>query len=68
MTMNKQRSWLVDQLAKSEFFHQKLHEWELLEVAGQIDQIKGEQLSWDKPGLGDDSALARSVVDPTSGG
>ena len=51
MATNKHRTWLVDQLAKSEFFHQKLHEWELLEVAEQIDQIKGELLSWDKPSL-----------------
>jgi hypothetical protein len=38
-------------LAKSEFFHQKLHEWELIEVAHQIDQVKGETLSWDQENL-----------------
>ncbi len=42
MTTSKKRSWSIDQLAKSEFFHQKLHEWELMEVAQRIDQIKGE--------------------------
>jgi hypothetical protein len=51
MATSKKRSWTVDQLAKSEFFHQKLHEWELIEVAQQIDQIKGEALKWDHPGL-----------------
>jgi hypothetical protein len=45
---SKKKTWLIDQLAKSEFFHQKIHEWELLEVASQIDQIKGETLNWDK--------------------
>lgn len=48
---SKKRSWTVDQLAKSEFFHQKLHEWALIEVAQQIEQVKGESLFWDKPKL-----------------
>jgi len=48
MTTSKKRSWSIDQLAKSEFFHQKLHEWELMEVAEQIDEIKGESLNWDR--------------------
>jgi hypothetical protein len=48
MTTSKKRSWSIDQLAKSEFFHQKLHEWELMEVAQQIDEIKGEMLNWDR--------------------
>ena len=48
---SKKRSWTVDQLAKSEFFHQKLHEWALVEVAQQIEQVKGESLLWDKPKL-----------------
>jgi hypothetical protein len=51
MATSKKRSWTVDQLAKSEFFHQKLHEWELIEVAQQIEQIKGETLNWDKADL-----------------
>jgi hypothetical protein len=51
MTTSKKRSWSIDQLAKSEFFHQKLHEWELMEVAQQVDQIKGETLNWDKARL-----------------
>jgi hypothetical protein len=52
MTMtSKKRSWTVDQLAKSEFFHQKLHEWELIEVAQQIEQVMGETLLWDKVAL-----------------
>lgn len=48
MTTNKKRSWSIDQLAKSEFFHQKLHKWELIEVAQQIEKIKGETLDWDR--------------------
>lgn len=47
MTSSKKRIWSLDQLAKSEFFHQKLHEWELMEVAEQIDDIEGETLNWD---------------------
>lgn len=51
MAISKQRSWSIDQLAKSEFFHQKLHEWEVMEVAQRIDQIKGETLNWNKADL-----------------
>lgn len=40
-------AWLIDQLTKSEFFHEKLHEWGMLEVAYQIEQVKGETLLWD---------------------
>lgn len=45
-------AWAVDQLAKSEFFHQKLHEWGMLEVANRIDQVKGEDLTWEVNQLG----------------
>jgi hypothetical protein len=51
MATSKRGSWSIDQLAKSEFFHQKLHEWELMEVARQIDQVKGETLNWQKASL-----------------
>lgn len=47
MAHSKKQSWLLDQLAKSEFFHQKLHEWALLEVANTIENIQGEELDWD---------------------
>lgn len=46
------RTWSLDQLTKSEFFHQKLHEWGLLTVARQIDKMKGETLDWDLSRLG----------------
>jgi transcriptional regulator with XRE-family HTH domain len=39
-------AWTLDQLAKSAFFHRKLHEWKLLEIADQIDQVRGETLNW----------------------
>jgi hypothetical protein len=29
------KAWSLDQLTKSEFFHQKLHEWGLLAMARQ---------------------------------
>lgn len=46
------KAWSLDQLTKSEFFHQKLHEWGLLAVAEQIEKIKGETLEWDLNRLG----------------
>jgi len=44
--MTDKDTWLFDQLAKSTHFHSKLHEWGLLEVAQQIEQIRGESLDW----------------------
>jgi hypothetical protein len=38
--------WSLDQLTKSEFFHQKLHEWDLLDIARAIEQVVGETLDW----------------------
>lgn len=52
MTNEKRESWLVDQLTKSEFFHQKLHEYGLLEIAYAIEAIQGENLEWDFVMLG----------------
>ena len=36
----------LDILAKSTFFHAKLHEWGVLEISQQIEQIPGETLPW----------------------
>jgi len=44
---NKRDIWHLDQMTKSTFFHQKLHEWRLLEIADEIEQVKGEKLEWD---------------------
>ncbi|MGQ9585177.1 MAG: XcyI family restriction endonuclease [Anaerolineae bacterium] len=44
--------WTLDQLTKSEFFHQKLHQWGVLEVALEIDQVQGEGYDWDREALG----------------
>lgn len=47
MQTEKQRAWALDQLQKSIFFHQRLHEWKLIDVAQQIEGISGESLPWD---------------------
>lgn len=39
-------AWTLDQLAKSAFFHRKLHEWKMLEIADLIDRVHGENLNW----------------------
>ena len=44
----KKESWTIDQLTKSQFFHQKLHEWGLLEIAYELEGIKGEELNWEE--------------------
>lgn len=38
--------WYRDQLAKSQFFHARLHDWHLLETAREIEAVKGENLDW----------------------
>lgn len=40
-------AWTLDQLAKSAFFHRKLHEWKLLEIATSINNVQGEHLHWE---------------------
>ena len=53
MPANKEKeSWTIDQITKSEFFHQKLHEWGLLEIAYELEKIKGEDFEWDREGIG----------------
>jgi hypothetical protein len=55
-------AWAIDQLAKSEFFHQKLHEWGMLEVANRIDLVRGEDLVWQCSELGiSERAWARII-------
>lgn len=44
-------AWMVDQLAKSELFHQKLHEWQLIEGANRLEQVRGETLEWNRERL-----------------
>lgn len=46
------KTWSLDQFTKSEFFHQKLHEWGLLAIAAAIEKIKGETLDWELSLLG----------------
>ncbi len=50
MPSNKE-SWTIDQITKSEFFHHKLHEWGLLEIAYELENIKGENLEWNLKNL-----------------
>jgi hypothetical protein len=45
----KQKAWQADQVNKSHFFHQKLHEWGLLDVQDAIDQVSGDELAWHTP-------------------
>ena len=49
---NKLESWLLDQVTKSEFFHEKLHEYGLLEVAYALESVQGENLNWSLEELG----------------
>ena len=52
MERDKLESWLLDQVTKSEFFHQKLHEYGLLEVAYAVESVQGENLGWNLEELG----------------
>lgn len=59
---NNYRAWNADQNAKSEFFHEKLHEWGLLEIVDQLEQVRGEQLAWDLNALGISEQAWNKVV------
>lgn len=63
MSENPGRSaWTVDQLTKSVFFHQKLHEWGLFDVAAKIEEVQGEQYMWDRDELGISDLAWEKVV------
>ncbi len=62
MQSDKQRRWALDQLQKSFFFHQRLHDWGLIDVARQIEEISGESLDWDLQNLSiSDSAWNKTI-------
>lgn len=62
MKTDKQRAWALDQLQKSLFFHQRLHDWGLVDVARQIEDTAGESLEWDLQHLNiSDSAWNRII-------
>jgi len=52
LSEKEKESWTIDQITKSEFFHQKLHEWGLLEIAYELEGIKGEVFEWNREELG----------------
>ncbi len=51
----RSEQWALDQLAKSTFFHRKLHEWKLLDMADQIYRVRGEQLDWNDLDISEDA-------------
>lgn len=52
----------MDQLVRSRLFHRKLHEWGLLEIAREIEAIKGETLDWERQRLNiDDNAWKKAI-------
>lgn len=56
------QTWFFDQLAKSQFFHQKLHEWQMLPIAEAIEAVEGERLSWNKAELGISHSAWNKVI------
>ncbi|MBL7066048.1 MAG: XcyI family restriction endonuclease [Anaerolineae bacterium] len=59
---DKREIWLIDQVTKSEFFHQKLHEYGLLEIAYAIENVQGENLDWNKKDLGISEKAWKKVI------
>jgi hypothetical protein len=58
----KTQTWLLDQLAKSEFFHQKVHLWGLLTVADALEGVRGDELEWNMDALGITPAAWNRVI------
>ena len=54
--------WYRDQLAKSQFFHARLHDWHLLETAHEIESVKGEELAWNLSELGISDSAWNKVI------
>ncbi len=44
---DRAREWTLEQTTKSLFFHQKLHEWGLVEVAQAVEAFDGSQVRWE---------------------
>lgn len=51
MKPDTEKNWTIDQITKSEFFYQKLHEWGLIEIADELECIEGEIFDWDLDNL-----------------
>ena len=49
---DRYNAWALDQAMKSRFFHEKLHEWGMVTVARRIENIRGEELTWNLDTLG----------------
>jgi len=62
MPESEKESWKLDQLLKSRVFHRKLHEWGLIDIAMEIETIKGEQLDWKKSELKIDENAWNKVI------
>lgn len=58
----ERRSWRLDQFAKSVFFHQKLHEWELLDVFFRLENTHAAQWDWTLELLGISEAAWETVI------
>ncbi len=59
---SKLQIWFLDQLSKSEFFHQKLHEWKMLSVGEAVEAFRGETLQWNLPELGISESAWNRVI------
>ncbi len=59
---DRYNAWALDQAMKSRFFHEKLHEWGMVTVARRIENIRGEELTWNLDTLGIAPAAWKKVI------
>jgi len=52
MSLEKAKKWRMDQLQRALFFHRKFHEYGMIELAEELDQLKGERYEWALEALG----------------
>ncbi|MGB9775247.1 MAG: XcyI family restriction endonuclease [Anaerolineae bacterium] len=57
---SRHQTWFLDQLTKSEFFHQ--NEWKMLSVAEAIEVFRGETLEWNLSDLGISQSAWNRVI------
>ena len=64
---NEISRWTNDQIAKSQFFHKKLHEWKLLEIVDELEDIDGEKLECASCGKTFSIVSGDPISDPEAG-
>ena len=62
MNSAEQSAWLLDQISKSVFFHQKLHAWEMVAIVARLDDAPASNWDWSLTALNIEKQAWNKVV------